>query len=273
MLTYKSLMNAKFAGAGSLFVRDGDGFLPTPFSGSPWSEDALHGGPPAALLSRAIENFEGGNGFFVARITFELMRPVPHKTLTLDAELIRPGRKVQLVRASLRDGDREVMRATGLRIRRLSLELPKDLPAERAAAIPPPSTVSVTPRSGAWIEGFHTRGVEHRFVRGDFDEPGPATDWIRIVVPLLPDEPLSPLARACATADFGNGVSGMLQGSHTYVNPDLTVHLHRYPEGEWVCLDAVTRVGSQGMGIAESLIYDERGPIGRSVQSLIIEPR
>src|SRR5262249_4262304 len=105
--------------ASSLFVVNADGFAATALSGSPWQADALHGGPPAALLSRAIERFEGGAGMFVARITFELMRPVPRTRLTLDTKLLRPGRKVQLVQASLFDGEREVMRATGLRIRRL----------------------------------------------------------------------------------------------------------------------------------------------------------
>jgi hypothetical protein len=258
--------------ASSLFVVDGDGYLPTPLSGSPWQSDALHGGPPAALLSRFIERFEGGEGMFVARITFELMRPVPHRTLNVVTRLVRPGRKVQLVEASLHDRDREVMRATGLRIRVLELELPQ-LPPDPAESVPPPLATRTTARAGAWLRGFHTDGVEHRFVRGAFEEPGPAVDWIRVLFPLLPEEPLSPLGRACAVADFGNGVSGVLQSSHTYVNPDLTVYLHRYPEGEWVCIDSITRVAKHGMGIAESLLRDERGPIGRSVQSLIIESR
>jgi hypothetical protein len=209
---------------------------------------------------------------FVARITFELMRPVPLRPLMLSTELLRPGKKVQLVRASLHDGEREVMRATGLRMRKLELALPSDLPADPAEAVPPPAALApLGSRRGAWLRGFHTDGVEHRFVAGTFEVPGPAVDWIRVLWPLLPEEPLSPLGRACAAADFGNGVSGVLQGSHTFVNPDLTVYLHRYPEGEWVCVDSVTRIGEHGTGIAETLLRDERGPIGRSVQSLIIE--
>jgi len=94
-----------------------------------------------------------------------------------------------------------------------------------------------------------------------------------VKVPLLEDEPLSPLCRVCAIADFGNGVSGLFRGTHTYINPDLTVYLHRYPETEWVCLDASTVAQPHGVGLAESLLRDERGPIGRSLQSLIIEAR
>jgi acyl-CoA thioesterase len=81
------------------------------------------------------------------------------------------------------------------------------------------------------------------------------------------------LIRVCAAADFGNGASQILPSSHTYINPDLTIYLHRYPRGEWVCIDAVTRVEDNGIGLAESRLLDRDGTIGRAVQSLIIEER
>lgn len=257
----------------ALFVRDDGGYRATRLSGSPWSRDALHGGPPAALLARAVERFEDGEQFRVARVTVELLRPVPFDRLELTAHLRRPGRNVQLIEATLRSPDYDVARATGLRIRRRNIILP-DHVDETAPALPGPA--EGRPRqspSGPFLPGFHTEGVEHRFIRGSFDTPGPAVDWIRVKFPLLEGEPLTPLCRACAVADFGNGVSGLLAGTHTYINPDLTVYLHRYPEGEWICLDAVTRVEPDGIGLAESLLSDERGPIGRSLQSLIVAER
>ena len=78
-------------------------------------------------------------------------------------------------------------------------------------------------------------------MKGSFDTPGPGVDWIRVKVPLVDDEPLSPLGRACAVADFGNGISGLMPGTHNYINPDLTVYLHRYPEG---ARGAATRVST-----------------------------
>jgi hypothetical protein len=96
-------------------------------------------------------------------------------------------------------------------------------------------------------------------------------DWIRVKVPLLEDEPLSPLGRACAAADFGNGISGLLPGTHTYINPDLTVYLHRYPEGEWVALEGESAAEDFGVGLAACRLHDERGRIGRSLQSLRVD--
>jgi len=259
--------------ASALFVREGGGYRATRLSGSPWSPDALHGGPPAALLAREIERFEDGEHFRVARITVELLRPVPLERLELSASLRRPGRNVQLIEATLRSPEHEVARATGLRIRRGEITLPDAVDDDAPTPPGPEEGQPPATRSGPFHPGFHSEAVEHRFIHGSFETPGPAVDWIRILYPLLDGEPLSPLCRACAAADFGNGISGLVPGTHTYINPDLTVYLHRYPEGEWVCLDSVTRIEQDGIGLAQSRLFDERGPIGCSMQSLIVSER
>jgi hypothetical protein len=256
----------------ALFEREGDRFLPTKLSLGPWSATALHGGPTAALLARAIERFDGGEGMMVTRLTVELLRPVPLAPLEVRVRMLRPGRKVQLVEATLATEAHEVARATGLRIRQKDVHLPPNLPME-GVVIDPPERGEDAHRLGEFLDGFHTDAVEHRFVRGQLSTPGPATDWIRLKVPLLDGEEPSPLCRVCAAADFGNGASAILPKSHTYINPDLTVYLHRYPRGEWVCIDAVTRVEENGIGLAESRLFDRDGPIGRAAQSLIIEER
>jgi acyl-coenzyme A thioesterase PaaI-like protein len=263
-----------FEGHSSLFVRDADRFVPTPLARGPWSASALHGGPPAALLAQAIEQFEVDEPMFVSRITLELLRPVPLAPLRLSTRWLRPGRKVQLVEASLHSDTHEVARASGLRIRMQDLQLPEGLPMEPVTVASPDRGAALLPdKLGAFLPGFHSHGVEHRFVHGEMSVPGPATDWIRLKVPLLAGEETSPLSRVCAAADFGNGVSQILPPSHTFINPDLTVYLHRYPVGEWVCIDSVTRVEAHGVGLAESRLLDLTGSIGRSLQGLIIEER
>ena len=260
--------------ADSIYARDGDLFLPSDLARGPWSPEAQHGGPPAALLARAVERFEDGARTFVARLTVELLRPVPIAPLAVRTRFVRPGKKVQLVEASLLAGDTEVARCTALRMRREPVPLPASLPTVAAPPGPDSGSAGMPP----WSEqvtyaGFHNAGVEHRFVAGGFVEAGPATDWIRLRVPLVAGEDTSPLCRVAAAADFGNGVSWVLSRNdgYAFINPDLTIYLHRYPEGEWVCLDAATYVGPQGTGLAESRLFDARGPIGRSVQSLLID--
>lgn len=211
---------------------------------------------------------------FVARLTVELLRPVPISPLGTRVRFTRPGRKVQLVEASLLSGDIEVARCTGLRIRQAEIALPANLPSH--VQPPPPSNgiASMPPwAASVGYRAFHSAGVEHRFVAGSFEHPGAATDWIRLRVPLVDGEDTSPLSRVAAAADFGNGVSWVINRSDgfSFINPDLTVYLHRYPAGEWVCLDAVTYVEPHGVGLAESLLLDEQGPIGRAAQALLIE--
>lgn len=265
--------------ASALFLREDDGFRPTSLSAGPWSPEALHGGPPASLLARTLERFSQPEGydpadFQVARVTVELLRPVPFERLDVSARVRRPGRNVQLVEASLWAEEKEVARATGLRIRRgRAPGIPGRAVGSPSAVGRPEEGTAPPEPTGPFHPGFHSEGVEHRFIQGSFAEPGPAVDWIRVRVPLLEDEPLSPLCRTCAVADFGNGISGMLPGTHTYINPDLTVYLHRYPEGEWICLDAVTRVEPHGIALATSTMHDRQGPFGCAAQSLIVSER
>jgi hypothetical protein len=260
--------------ADALFLPDGDRFVPTPLARGPWSPEAQHGGPPAALVMRCCERAPGGEGMRVVRLTVELVRPVPLVPLTVTTRLARPGRKVQLVEAVMRAGDVEVLRAVALRIRRTALPLPPDLTTP--APPPGPETGSATQppwSSVLWSPAFHKDAVEHRFVAGGFDVPGPATDWIRLRVPLVAGEATSPGCRAVAAADFGNGVSWVLNRTEgwQFINPDLTVYLHREPEGEWVCLASRTLPEHDGIGVAESRLWDARGPVGRALQSLLLE--
>jgi Thioesterase-like superfamily len=259
----------------ALFVRDGDRFVPTALCRGPWSPDAQHGGPPAALLSRAVENFEDGAALQVARLTVELLRPVPLTPLTIATRWLRPGKKVQLVEAVLRAGDVEVARASALRIRRLDLPVPPEL---EAGPPPPPGPEHGAATFPPWGDGlarpaFHSDAVEHRFIRGGFDRAGPAADWIRLRVPLVAGEEPSPLSRVAAAADFGNGIAWVLSrlDGWQFINPDLTIYLRRPLEGEWVCLDAVTHVAGGGGGLAESQLWDRRGIVGRAAQSLLLD--
>jgi len=257
--------------ADAVFVPQPDGrLLATPLSRGPWDPAAQHGGAPAALLARAIERHEGGEGMRVARLTVELLRPVPIASLSVEVETLKPGRRVQLFGASLRDGGTEVCRATGLRVRSSPGETEPVAPAEVEPPPPGSSRAGGRPPSGE-RPTFGGDAMEVRYAAGDWRDLGPAVAWLRLRVPLVEGEEASPLQRAVAAADFGNGVSATLDwGSSVFVNPDLTVHLDRDPVGEWICLDAVTRICSDGTGSAESVLRDERGRVGRAVQALLV---
>lgn len=256
----------------AVFVPQPDGrLLATPLSRGPWDPSAQHGGAPAALLARAIERHEGGEGMRVARLTIEFLRPVPIAPLSAAVDTIKPGRRVQLVGASLRAEGDEVCRATGLRIRSGPGETEPVAPPEPEPPAPPSDSRPGGHPPAGERPTFGGDAVEILYAAGAWRDLGPAVAWLRLRVPLVEGEEVSPLQRVAAAADFGNGVSATLDwGSHVFLNPDLTVYLDRDPEGEWICLDAATRIGSDGTGSAESVLRDERGRIGRAVQALYV---
>jgi hypothetical protein len=257
--------------ADAFFLPDGDRLVATELTRGPWDPGMQHAGPPAALLGRAVEG-HGRDGMRVARITFEIPRPVPIGPLRVTARLLRAGRSVELVQATLEAGGSEVMQATALRIR--VAELPLAAAPDPPAPLPPPGRGRPLPffPTGQAV-GYHT-AMEYRFVAGSFLEPGPATVWMRMRQPLLPGEAPSPLVRVLVAADSGNGVSAVLDWRRwRFVNADLTVSLHRPPAGEWVGLDARTTVGAAGIGLADTTLHDQRGPIGRGLQSLLVDRR
>lgn len=255
----------------AVFHRDGERFVPTELARGPWSPHAQHGGPPAALLARAVEGFEPSPASRVARVTVELLRPVPLEPLTVEARIIRPGKKVQLVEAAITAGGVEVVRAVGVRLREAPLDFPDGAlgPDDR-----PPDGAVGSRFDRNWPVNF-SDAVEFRVVRGGpGGEPGPGTCWIRLAVPLVAGEEPSPLQRVLAAADFGNGISSPLGWDHySFINPDLTVALHRPAEGEWIGLDAVTWPDHAGVALADTALYDERGRIGRSLQNLLLDER
>jgi hypothetical protein len=258
-----------------LYERDGNRFVPTPLATGPWDAAAQHGGAPAALLSHHVEGVDAPAPMNLVRATFELLRPVPLRPLDIRTEVVREGKRVQLVSASLHADEVEVMRATCLRIRDAHLGLADDLVADDPPPVGPEHGV-VTEFIGTPVAdvAFHTHANEILFVEGGFDRPGPATAWIRLNVPVVDDEPVSPIVRLAAAADFGNGLSWVLPRLEwTFVNPDLTVHCHRPPQGEWIGLRSRTFPGEQGSATAESELYDERGRVGRAVQSLYLDRR
>jgi len=257
-----------------LFEPRGADFVPSEHTRGPWDPRHQHGGAVAALAARAVERRAGGE-FCLTRLTLELMRPVPLEPLAVDIAVPRPGRRVLGITVSISAGDLEVevVRAHAVAVRR------KDLPTGEGhdSYLEPGPEGGVVAPTGLGPDddqpAFHRTGMEIRYVDGG-DRPGPSTAWFRLRRPVVGDEEPTGVQRAAAAADFGNGVSWVLPFEDwIFLNPDLTMHLARPPVGEWVGLDAHTVPSDQGMGLAESAMYDERGRLGRAVQSLLLQRR
>lgn len=257
----------------ALFVPDGDGWRPTALSRGPWDINSLHGGPVAALMTRAAEQMEAPIPARLARVTVELLRPVPLAPLLVETSLLRSGAKVATLEIALKlaHDSSVIALARAQRIRTAEVDFPDGSNDE----VPdfPPELSEIKHWPGAADVTFHANAVEHRFLRGTFSEQGPSFDWMRLAVPVVPGETPTGWQRAAACADFTNGISSVapFDGRSIFINPDLTVHLWREPVGEWIGSDAVTRTSTTGIGLAETALWDRTGRVGRGLQSLYLQ--
>jgi hypothetical protein len=255
-----------------IFTREGDALVPTEQAIGPWDPGQLHGGAPAALIADAIQRL--APEMQLTRLTCDFLGAVPAEPLFVEAEIVKPGGRLQLAQATVVSGGRTRVRASAVLLRKAQIDVP---PAGRWDAPLPagaPGDPGHTPPPHD-TPGFHRTGMTIRFANGTaFEKVGSAQTWFALERDLVAGEPLAPVARVAAAADFGNGIGSVLDwDAWLFVNCDLTVSLLRDPATAWVLLDATTRIDPAGIGIATSTLYDERGPIGLAHQTLFVAPR
>ena len=255
-----------------LYEADGARILPTQYTAGPWSDKLQHAGPPSAMLARALMPPEE-DGLAFARITFDILRPVPIRPLRVQTEVLRPGRRVQQLAATLtldEDGT-ELMRATAWRV-----ASPPFAAAGGPDDIAPPRPQDAEPVTLPWWNtdvAYHA-AVEWRLATGSIAEPGPACVWTRMRIPLVAGEETTPLQHLLVVGDAASGVSWQLDWDRfTFPNVDFSVHLQRVPHGEWLAMDAVTRIGPESFGQAYSTLHDLDGRVGHTTQTLVVGER
>src|SRR4051794_12011675 len=255
----------------AIYRVDGHRVVTSPDAAGPWDPRMQHGSGPAALVVWAAEAIPTPVPMTIARVTIDLMRPVPVAPLTLQTEVLREGRKIQLCAVRLLADGALAVAATVLKIKTQANALALEA-VEPPLELPGPDQSRVDPAgfsNSPFVSGFSLRAA-----RGSFGVPGPGAIWYRADRPLVEGFAISQAMRAMIAADFSNGTSSVLDFRQwTFLNADLTVNFARQPVGDWILLDAESWVGPDGAGLAMARLADERGYFGRAVQSLVIEKR
>ena len=256
----------------TMFTETDGAYVPTLQARGPWSLDTLHGGPVAALLAHRVERCVPDGQLRIARLTTDLFRPVPYAPLSVDTEVLREGRRIMAVRASVVCEGVEVSRAQALLLR------PTDVDASAGdllpEAIPFPEHAPESPLGGVGREPAYSRTVRFRYVVERGSE-APVVAWVRVPLDLLPGVPLTPAVRAAAVADYVSPLAGM---SHVrlrrvpFINADITLYLHRPPEGEWLCLATTSRGSHDGIATGDAFLHDRLGPVGRCIAASLAQP-
>ncbi len=249
---------------------DGATAIASELSSGPWGR-MQHGSAPAALIAYIAESIPSKQPMRTARLTIDLMRPVPIAPLTVKTEIVRDGRKIRLLRIDLLAKGMLMVSGSVLQIRRASVELPPRL-GDEPVTLPGPEAGHRARSKTADVPFLTQLGIST--VKGRFNSPGPAAAWIRVEQPLIEAVPTSRLMSAAVAADFCNGASAVLDFRQwTFINGDLTISLARDPLDDWILLDAETWLGPDGAGLAFARLGDAHGYFGRAVQSILIEPR
>ncbi|KAA1423116.1 thioesterase family protein [Mumia zhuanghuii] len=253
-------------------------FLSTAATESPWDAQAQHGGPPAALLTRAIEDSVAGEGLAIGKIDLDFLGPIPQGTCEIEVTTLRPGRRVRLVQAVLSCEGRP---AVGARAWLVSYDAGR-APRTGAEVVPPalPGPQPQPPMPGAAPEWGYGRAIEWRYVSGGLSGQAPvAADgvtraWMRVRVPLVAGEPTSDLQRLMVIADSANGVSARLPFSDwLFIPPGLGVTAGRPPSSEWMLLEASSWSETRGTGVAHARVLDSEGLCAFVAQPLLVAPR
>jgi hypothetical protein len=212
----------------------------------------------------------------LARVSVDLGRPVPMAGFRIATEVLRTGRATAITRATIIDGDgRERVTATGLHgavtpvpLFSSTLDNSGIVTPRLADAVPGPFPIA--PRSDG--RTMFRDAVTLRYPPGEDNLPGATTVWMR-AMPLLPDEEPSPFQRIGPLADCGNAFSRHTERDRLqFINADLIIVLHRDPVGEWLGSRAVAQWQPSGVGLADALLFDDEGPVGRALQTLLLRP-
>lgn len=211
----------------------------------------------------------------ISSVTIDLQRPVVvGTTLNATVTVTRNGKRIQLIEVTLDDGDNTIVKCRALRIRRTRMALPDERHRPDPAPRPLPDEL---PRYALDPDRQHTgfwRCTELRFAKGELGTPEPGVAWFRLTAELADGLPFTPVARLAAIADYGSGVGAPLRmREHYFINPDLSLAIHREPEGDWIALDAVGVAGENGIGLATTRVFDLQGELGTVTQTMLIESK
>ncbi|GAB3994524.1 thioesterase family protein [Nocardioides marmoraquaticus] len=255
------------------FERLGDDrFRATEHVGGAWRTDEQHVAPSLGLLAHLVgrdaEHRRGADALVLGRASYDILGVMPVGEVEVSLEVLRPGRTIELVQATLSSGSRAavVLRAWLLR--------PGDSAAVAGtptAPLPPPADTGPWDPTTVWPGGF-IASIE---LRREQVEPGRARIWVRTPLPLLAGEEVGPRARLCGLLDVANGMTVRADPrAVAFPNLDLTAHLHREPDlrDGWVGLDTSVTFGADGTGLTTSVVHDVVGPVGVSSQVLTVRP-
>lgn len=260
--------------AGALYERDGDAFVGTGCTKGSWHANGQSGGAVLALLGHVLEDVATLVPMSVSRLTVDLVRPVPvGEPLWVDTAVVREGKRIQVTDLTVRSRDGVCVRGRALRIRDDDLRTGAPLPAAGSGAdldLPRPEDLEGVDHLPG-VADFLRLGAELRRTT----EPGPDGSfcvWVRLRVPVVAEEAVRAASRVALPMDCVNLIGVHDLAGVRAVNPDVSAHVARPPDGEWTALLGTTRFAPEvGHGVSMAHLADRRGVFGVTSTSQVVE--
>lgn len=244
-------------------------FVATESVGGAWNEAEQHIAPALGLLVHTVErdrDVRRNDGLAVGRLCYDILGTVPIGEVEIDVRVVRPGRTIELVEATLSHGGRDVVL---LRAWLMATQPTSSIAGTPLVGMKAPEDVEPWDPTTIWPGGF----IASAEVRRDYDAPGRSRFWVRTATALLDDEPISSFARFAGLLDIANGMTVREPPQEVaFPNLDLTAHFFARPVGEWVGFDTSVSFGADGLGLTSSVIHDVNGPVGTLAQVLTVRP-
>lgn len=249
----------------SCYVRlSEDRLVSTLHSQGAWQPGEQHLAPASGIVLAEVERRLPSDKI-VSRVTFDVLGVIHSGEFTVDVEVIRPGRTIELVEAHMRHGDRTSITA---RVWRLQASDTEEVEGSEWPSLPAIDDMPEMPFGDRWGGGY-IASLDGR--QGADACPGYARSWVRSPYPLVEGEADPPTAAFVRYVDTANGLAVREDPKTTFFpNVDLTIHLTRVPEAGWVGFDTKVAFGPTGLGETTSVLSDVNGPIGTAAQSLTV---
>lgn len=248
---------------------DAHHFVATESVGGAWAESEQHIAPAFGLLVHAVEKHRDArrdDHLAIGRLSYDILGPVPIGEVEIEVHVLRAGRAIELVEATLSHAGRAIVRLRAWLMATQPTAAIAGTPLPRMKA--PEELESWNPTT-IWPGGF----IASAEVRRDYEAPGRSRFWVRTSTAILDGEPISDFARFAGLLDIANGMTVRESPQEVaFPNLDLTAHFFTRPQGEWVGFDTSVSFGADGLGLTSSIIHDLDGPVGTLAQVLTVRP-
>ncbi|AXT84290.1 hypothetical protein C6I20_03160 [Aeromicrobium sp. A1-2] len=252
----------------AMFTLEDDLLIPTEIARSMWSHDQIHGVAVSGALARGLEQriADLGRGDLQpARYTVDLFQPAKMSPCTVTTEVVREGRRICLIDATLLQGGIRVARAS------CTFLLPTESPSGAAWSPvdhPQAPPVDVVPPSEEPRVPFFTSDEPWSQAFADHQNAGRKRTW-QAGLPIVDGEPGTPFQAVASIADATSMVVNWGTEGVQFINTDITLALARPPVSREIGLSATDRVELDGISVGTVEVFDRAGPLGTAMVTAI----